>query len=648
MIDNRNMMFNTVWLGLVALMILWMSAGADVKAQDDNSVLPTLSDPSLADELISVNFDKVDIRTMLKTIGDITGINFVIDDAVSGTVTVMSPSQIRLGEVYSVLETVLDIKGYAAVPVGNVIKIVPKSKASQQNLNVAVGKDPTTIPQTDSVITQIIPLSYADAREISEMVKPLLAGGSHMAIYPRTNSLLITDTAANIHHIAKIIQKVDVVGSQQEISVIHLDYASAQVLSEQITQIMSNANGLIVSDSGVPAMSIIADVRTNALIIQANPAELSRIRNLITQLDVERPKRTNNVHVVYLKNAPAKETAESLNQALTNLKITGALEASQNVNVTADVGTNALIVTALEQDFEVISGIVEKLDIIREQVMVEMLIVEVSEDDLTEIGIDWSTIDDAVADSIRAFGSTNFGPRVDFIGGDTEGLAVGAWRKTSSGTQIGALLHALNKKSGVNILSTPQILTSNHQTAKIIVGENIPFVTDSRITETDPSTPTVIKRFEYKDVGIELEITPHVSQAGMIRLEVNNKFTKLIESTTGNEDTPTTAKRQAETVVTMQSGATVVIGGLIRDDKVTTQKKVPLVGDLPLLGGLFRYNKDRIQKTNLLIFITPEIMADQQALISMTERKKKIFQPEIAEFWLQHTRSGSNQEVVSD
>jgi general secretion pathway protein D len=292
-----------------------------------------------------------------------------------------------------------------------------------------------------------------------------------------------------------------------------------------------------------------------------------------------------------------------------------------------------LIIVASPQDFEVISQIIEKLDIVREQVLVEMLILEVTEEALTEIGVDWATLDDAVANSVRGFGLTNLGPRVSFLNGSLEGLAVGAWQASGPDVRIGAILQALQKESGVNILSTPHILTSNHRRAKIIVGENRPFVVESRITETnDPITPTVIQSFEYKDVGITLEITPHVSQGGLIRLEVDSEFTKLVEDvTTPSAQTPTTAKRTAQTVVTMGSGDTVVIGGLIRDDTVSVEKKVPLVGDLPLLGVLFRSKRDLAQKTNLLFFITPHVLASQEELRQMTERKRNEMTPALDE-----------------
>jgi general secretion pathway protein D len=506
-------------------------------------------------------------------------------------------------------------------------------------LQVRIGNNPSEIPEDDSIVTQIIPLSYADATQVSQIIRPLLATGSHMATYPTTNSILVTDTSSNIHHIAKIIQKLDVTGSKQDVTVIELKFASAQVLSEQITHIMEKTKATssnVAHSRQAPQLQtdirILPDVRTNSLIVVANPQDTEAIRQMARQLDIQRPHGTNNVHVVYLKNAPAKETAQSLTGALADLRIAGAIKADQRVQVTADEGTNALIITASAQDFEVISEIIEKLDIVREQVLVEMLIVEVSEDSLKEIGIDWATLDEAVSGSIRFFGATNFGPRVDYASGDLEGLSVGTWKKNSSGTSVGSILHALEKISGVNILSTPHITTSNHNKARIMVGENRPFVMQSRITESDPLTPTVIKTFEYKDVGITLEITPHVSQGGLVRLEIENEFTKLVETvTTLSDDTPTTAKRQAQTVVSMNSGSTVIIGGLIRDDKVTIEKKVPIVADIPVIGELFRFQREQLQKTNLLLFITPYVLSSQQDLDEITDRKKKEVDSQLTE-----------------
>jgi general secretion pathway protein D len=590
---------------------------------------PRLANP---DELVSVNFDNVDIRTVLKTIGELTGINFIPAESINGTVTAMSPTSIRLGELYSFLQYILDVHGYATIEMDNAVKVVPKAEAVKSHTPVRFGADPAGIPNTDMIARQIIPLKYADAAEISEIVTPILSPGAQIATYPRTNSLVITDTSANIRHIAQVIQRLDVEGSKEKVRLFPLAHASAQTISEQVVRILEKSKTMLPPPGRLQAVPttgngprVLPDERTNSLIVVATEQDAATIGQLVEQLDIQRPAGMDNVNVVYLKNADANEVSRSLTTALTGMKLTGVGQAGPRIQVTPDPSTNALVIVAPPSDFELISQIIEKLDIVREQVLVEMLILEISDESLRELGVDWATMDDPSTNSVRGFGMTNFGPRINFLSGVAEGLSIGAWKAVGGTVQIGAILHAMEKKSGVNILSTPHILASNHRKAKIIVGENRAFVTQSRITETvDPITPTVIKSFEYKDVGITLDITPHVSQGGMIRLEIKSEFTKLIEDVTSvSLDTPTTAKRTAETVVTMGSGATVVIGGLIRDDTIKNVKKVPLLGDIPLLGNLFQSQSSHTQKTNLLLFITPQVMSTQEDLQNMTNEKQQ-------------------------
>jgi len=603
---------------------------------------PFLDTPGAADEPVHVNFEEVDIRTVLKTIGEITGINFIPHESVSGSVTVMSPTPIRLGDVYAFLQSILDVHGYATVETENAVKVVPKEEASKRNLQVRIGSDPAFIPRSDTMVTQILPLEYADAGEISRIVQPLLSTGAQMTTIPRTNSIMITDTSANIHHMAQIVTQLDVESSHEKVTTFPLRYASAQVLSEQITRIL-NEQHMPTAPSGrgrvtaQPTLGkgprVLPDERTNSLIAIAGEQDIEIVRGLVAQLDIQRPTGIDNVHVKPLKNADANDVAPSLETALAGMRLTGVVDAAKQIQVTADDSTNSLIIVASPQDYAMISQIVDKLDIVREQVLVEMMILEVTEESLTQIGVDWATLDEAVADSIRGFGLTNLGPRVDFVNGDLEGLAVGAWKETGDGTSIGAILQALQRESAVNILSTPHILTSNHRTATFVVGENRPFVMQSRITEGfDSLNSTNIKSYEYKDVGITLEVTPHISQSGLIRLNINSEFTKLIEDvTTAAADTPTTAKRNAQTVVTMGDGATIVIGGMIRDDTSRVERKVPLLGDMPVVGGLFRTQKDVLQKTNLLIFITPRVMTDLQQLQEYTKAKKREMPPLLGE-----------------
>lgn len=610
-------------------------SGTDITTANEPSVfLPLLTEPDSADKMVSLDFDKVDIRVFIKTIGHLTGINFLIDDKVSGTVTLISPTQVRLAEVYKILESVLQVKGFAAVPSGAIVKIVPRADATKSNLLIRVGNDPALIPADDSLVTQIIPLHFANVTEISSLLTPLVSAGGNMATYPNANTVILTDTSSNIHRIVKLIQELDIEGAKDNIVVIHLKYSSAQTISEQITQIIqrnavapSTKNIRTPSPSDVDTMKILPDERTNSLIIVTNPNEIEMIQSLIAKLDVERPLEASNIHVIFLKHAEAAEVEKSLSAVLTKLSSRVTDKSSELFQITSDASTNSLIVVASPQDYEIIENMIEKLDIVREQVLVQFQIIEATNDVLKEIGVDWATLDEATADSVRGFGYTNLGPRLEAVSGDLEGMGVGVYKKVGADTEIGAILKAMEKHSGINVLSTPHILTSNHQEATIIVADNVPYVQQSRVTEFDPATPTAIRTYDFKDVGIELKVVPHVSQGEFVRLEIIASFTKLIEGATGlSNETPTTAQRKVNTVISVISGTTVVIGGLMRDDKENVVKKVPLLGDLPLIGGLFRVNKDRTLKTNLLLFITPRVLADQEDLIEMTRLKQQELQ----------------------
>ncbi|KPL25667.1 MAG: hypothetical protein AMJ75_00120 [Phycisphaerae bacterium SM1_79] len=597
--------------------------------------MPLLSEPGAADNLVSLDFDQADIRIFVKTIGHLTGINFLIDDNVRGTVTLISPTRIPVGEVYKVLESVLQVKGYAAVPAGKIVKIIPRADAARSNLLIRVGNNPESIPTDDSLATQIIPLRFADATEISSVLSPLVSSqGGNIATYPKANTIILTDTSSNIHRIAKVVQEFDIEGAQENISVIRLKYGSARTIGDQITQIMQRSRispgsrGARTAPSQTDAlMKILPDDRTNSLIVVANPKDIETIEILVTKLDVERPLEASNVHVIYLKHAEAKDVEKSLSTVLGKLstRITGA--SSEPLQITADESTNSLIVVASPQDYKIIEDMINKLDIVREQVLVEFQIIEASDDVLREIGVDWATLDEAVADSVRGFGFTNLGPRIEAASGNLEGLGVGVFKKVGDETEIAAILKMLEKHSGVNVLSTPHVLTSNHQEATIVVADNVPYVKQSRVTEYDPATPTAIRTYDFKDVGIELTVKPHVSQGGFVRLEIDASFTKLIEGATGlSSETPTTAQRKATTVISIMSGTTVVIGGLMRDDKENVERKIPLLGDIPLIGGLFRVDRDRTQKTNLLLFITPHVLTDKEDLVEITRLKQRQMQ----------------------
>jgi len=632
------------WQVLLLLVMLTVSPGFGATVGNDTPI-PSLSDPNLANVPISMNFEQTDIRTVIQTIGDITGINFAMDESVRGNVSVISPTHIPLSDAYRVLERVLDLHGFTAIPSGGLVKIVPKKDAVKHNLPVHIGVDPAEIPLEDTLVTQIMPLTYSSAAEVHAVIRDLLSPDTKVSVYERTNALVITDTSARIHYVAKLIQPLDVPSPGDQVRVFPLEYASAQSLSERLAQILTKAGSSPGRATGarntttLPSAAftarIMPDTRINAVVAIGTSHQLQTLSELVTQLDVPRRAGSENAHVVYLKNAQAKDVAESLTAALSDMRISGgAVDAGPSLQVTADEGTNSLIITGDAPDFEMIDTIVSKLDIFREQVLVEMLIVEVTQEKLLEIGFDWQTINET-SSGVNGFAGTNFGPRVDFVSGTLEGLAVGAYKGAiTDSTSIAAILAASETDADINLLSQPHVTTQNHTKAKIIVAENRPFVTDKRTPGTvDAVDTTLITSYEYKDVGITLEITPHVNQGDNVRLEISSEISKLLTEVSSNIDTPTTAKRQAETIVTMQSGDTVVIGGLIRDNLVKATKKVPLLGDIPGLGYLFRLSSDEVQKTNLLMFITAHVMNTAEEFQARTHEKSIIMPDMIEKAW---------------
>ena len=594
--------------------------------------MPFLESRDAANRLISLDLNRVDIRIFIKTVGQLTGINFLVDENIEGTVTLISPTKVRVGDVYDIFESVLHTRGYAAVPAGKIAKILPLAQAARTNLPLEIGYNPDTIAINDSLVTQIIPLRFIDVSQVSPIVTALISSGGQTTALPESNTLLVTDTSANIYRVARILQEIDLEGPGEVIELIRLKYASAQRMADQITQIVERLQTrksvlksiVVAQDASKEKIKILADERINALVVMGSPDDMEMIRELVAKLDIESPLEAGYVHVIKLEHAEAVELEKSISAALGRITAIGGREGRESFQIIADESTNSLIVVAPPQDYKIVENMVAQLDIPREQVLVQFKIIEASTNVLKELGIDWATLDQAMADSVRGFAATSFGPRIEAAAGDLEGFSVGVYQQVGDQTKIGAILKALERSSGVNVLSTPSILTSNHQEATIVIGDNVPYVRQSRVSEFDPATPTAIRTFDFKDVGVELKVTPHVSAGGLVRMEIEASFSKLIEGATGlSNETPTTAQRKITTTISIMSGTTVVIGGLIRDDTETVVEKVPLLGDIPLLGVLFRADRKRVEKTNLLLFITPKVLSDRESLMQMTERMKQ-------------------------
>ena len=591
------------------------------------------------DRMITLNFDDVDIKLLIRFISELTGKNFVIDDTVKGKVTIISPTKITVNQAYRVFESVLEVKGYTAVPAGKIIKIIHSRDARFKDVETKSGRSFFPSRKGDKVITQLIPLEYADSGEIKKLLTPLVSKNSNLAEYSATNTLIITDVSSNIHRLMKIIKEIDIAGSEEKTTFIPLEYASAETLSSELLSLFdAKGKRRTTARKGTPVttvstIKIIPDKRTNSLIVRANLQDTSKIRELIENIDKPTPRGKDRIHVYYLENA----VAEDISAVLTKLPAKGkekgkATVLAESVSITADKSTNSLIIMASPQDYAVLKEIIGKLDIMRSQVLVEALIAEVSIDKTKQLGIEWRSVDAPEAGEVDLFGGTSLPmgseglSAIDQLiaapyGASPTGLFLGAIKGTITfGEQeflnLGALIRAFQADNDINILSTPHILTMDNEEAEIIVGEERPFLKTSQVTDVGTTTRT----FEYKDLGITLRITPQISKGKMVKLKLFQEIKSFVEQI--DIGAINTTKRQAKTTVIVEDGDTVVIGGLIRDDIRKSTSQVPCFGSIPILGWFFKSFYQTDIKTNLLVFVTPHIIKSPEDLRSISEEKR--------------------------
>ena len=593
-----------------------------------------------ADEkLISMDFDNADIKVVIKFISELTGKNIIVDSQVKGNVTVISPRKITIEEAYRVFESILQVNDFASVKSGGIIKIVPKPDASKTLSSAGVGADSKKIPRGDSTVTQIIPLDYADSAQVKAALAPLVSKNGVIIDYPGTNTIIITDIASNLRRLMDIIKEIDLADIREQIEVIRLNHADADDLSKQLSTIFplngkTTARGKKGGSAASP-LKLIAYGRTNSIIVVASDDAMARVKSLIAILDVETEIEEGAIHVYYLQNGIAEDMAKVLgnmtkSQGRRQAGAKGAdteMPISGNLGITPDKATNSLVITASPRDFKVIKGVIEQLDIKRRQVYVEATIMEISLDRQRELGVEFRGTADPLSGDIEVVGGTTFGGIEAVsqtpLGVSGAGLVVGAvdgtitWGKQTF-LNIGALVKALETESGVNVLSTPHLLTTNNEEAEIIVGENVPFVTGSS-QSTGGNTITTIER---KDIGIKLKITPQINESDFVRLKIYQEISNVKETPLEGASDLITSKRSASTTIVAKDGQTAAIGGLISDTEFDSASKVPCLGDIPILGILFRSTTKKKEKKNLLIFLTPRIIRDGQELEEITKTRR--------------------------
>ncbi|MBN2418017.1 MAG: type II secretion system secretin GspD, partial [Deltaproteobacteria bacterium] len=583
--------------------------------------------------LVQMDYDNADITHLIEFMASLTGKIFIVDPSVKGKVTIISPTKLTVDEAYKTFESILEVNNLTTVPSGNAIKIIQDVKAIEKDIETRFGD--TLFDPEDKIITQIIPLTYISPSEFAKVFSKF-SSRNGIIPYDQTGMLIIIDTKSNIARILKIIKKIDVPGTGEEISVIPLKQASAQTMASNLERIFNTSSGAAKkAPTGGSRVTIVPDERTNSLVIVASEVEVLKIRELIDLLDKDRPKGEGDIHVYYLQNADAEELAKTLMAIPTDNKqggqqgVAAAPVISKDTHIVADKATNSLIITAQKDEYEILEDVIEKLDMPRSMVYIEALVMEVSMKKDLQIGVQWQVGEDGSSNVVYAAsnpGVNNF-PSIDSSGNVSlpTGLTYGVLGDTIKiggleFADLGAVFRAYSSDSDVQIHSNPMITTLDNEEAELKVTDEVPFIT--RRDERDNSSSYAgYSNYDYKEVGIILTITPQINQERFVRLKLNQEVSQVLSF---NEDgQPTTFKRAAKTTVRIKDGQTLVIGGLIDKKDNRTNYRVPLLGRIPILGWLFRSRTDTTDKKNMYIFLTPRIMENVAEADEISQGKKE-------------------------
>jgi len=627
---------------------------------------PTTAATDDAKESISLDFKNVELTELIETMAELTGRNFIYDETVRGKVTIISPDGMSLDEAYQLFLSVLEVKGYTVVPTGKVNKIVPTKEAVRHNLPVI---DNGT--QGEAFVTRLVRLTYANASELAGgVLAPLLPKTSNIVAYAPSNTLIITDSAANIDRLVQIIRSLDVPRGPLRMKIFTLRNADADEVARIINTLIAGQGGAtnrrvrgasnVQLAGGARNNRVIGYKRTNSLVALADKETMAMIGNMVAQFDTEPRQERSHINVYYLENADAETLAKTLNEILTGIRASNTAAPTKPgqkapatrgpVSITADKPTNALLINASPEDYAILKEIIRRLDVRRKQVFVEALILELSMDATEEVGVALQGAASVNNHSVvlgtgnlnttsTQFGSLVPNPNVgngqlpSLLTQTISGLLLGGLFSPITttgpdGSQItipafSALIQLSEKSSDINILSAPRLLTSDNEEAEIIVGSNVPIITN-RLTDTGGTSLAQSVAVERQDVALTLRFTPQITEGDLVRLNVFQEITDIAQNSIGdvNEVGPTFTKRQLRSTVLARNGQTIVLGGLIGTNIQATENKIPFLGDIPLLGRLFRSNGTTEQKTNLLVFITPHIIRDSKDLADITRKAK--------------------------
>ena len=588
--------------------------------------------------LIAVNLQDVELPNVVKFISDATGKNFIFDETLKGKITIIAPSKISADEAFSLFTSVLNLKGYTLIPApGNLLKIVPSGQA--KTLSSEVGEERAT----DAYITKLIPLNYISAENALKFFQPLISKDGHISVFGTGNYLLLVENALNIQRIEHILSFVDQPLVKDDPEIYQIKNGVAEDMAKTINESLQRKDKAGV---GGDEIKVMADARLNALILIGSSYAKESTKKLIGLLDVPQKDQTGNIKVYFLENADATELSKVLDSVVKGIEDkVKPQDTKGKVTITSDKATNSLIINAPPGIFQNLLGIIRDLDKRRKQVFVEAMIVEASLDKLKELGSKWRTIakNNGEPVAIAGFGTMDSNAMVDIING-LAGFSVGGMgnffnvpitvgTETYSLTVAGfSALFSINEfRDAINVLSTPQILTSDNKEAEIIVGENVPFISKR---ESDPArAQSLFNVIERKDVGITLRLTPQITEGEYVKLDIYQEISSLKQETNVvilTEVGPTTTKRSTKTSVVVKDNQTVVISGLMQEKGEEIITKVPMLGDIPYLGYLFKFKSYNTKKTNLLVFLTPHVIRDSADLASLSNRKKADFTKQLS------------------
>ena len=574
-----------------------------------------------------INLKNADIREFVTQVSTITGKSFIIDPRVKGNVTVISSASITAPGVYELFLSVLRVHGYAAVPNGDVIKIVQQVLAKQSSNP----RDFFNNQVSEELITSVIPVRNSPAADLVKILRPLIPQYGHIAGIDSPNALIISDHAENVARMAKMIERIDV-SENQTIEIINLNEAWVEDMVELLKEIAPDQIGS--SAKGPNKISIVASARTNSLIVKGEKETVGKIVDLIKRLDVP-ANSSGSTQVIRLAHSDASEMAELLENII-NTEKTAGNENTVQASIQADEALNALVVRAAPSTMLEIKDIIDKLDLRRLQVLIEAAIVEVTADFTRQLGTELFVANTSPNNKTIPIGLTapsgTLAQILQSIALGTQqpvdlGTAplIAAGRENSNGTSFGIIIRALSGNGDVNLLSTPSITTMDNKEAKIVVGQNVPFRTGSTVTGSEgASNPfTTIQR---EDVGLTLEVTPHVHDGNLVRLEVHQVVSEVDPASlnaigsSGSADLITN-KREINTTILVDNQEVIILGGLIRDKETISDSRVPILGSIPGLGLLFKSSAKSIEKQNLLVFLRPTVLDSRPSISKVTNRK---------------------------